>query len=230
MQEAALVPVMERGELSQFPAAAGVYAVYDSSNTLQYIGLSRKIAVSVANHMQQVPELVAGVKFTIVEDASREALTDAWKLWVEQAAESTGSIPPGNLPGESRFQSRAGKPAKPEIRLTAGKPITGITIDGLLDQVVKGNRVVAFIKGTRTQPQCGFSHKMLTLLNEARADFEVVNVLDEVHNPGLREAIKTYSQWPTIPQLYVKGEFVGGADITEQMSQSGELQQLLASK
>lgn len=57
------------------------------------------------------------------------------------------------------------------------------------------------MKGTRTQPQCGFSYKMLQLLNESKADFEVVNVLDDVHNPGLRDAIKTYSQWPTIPQV-----------------------------
>lgn len=70
---------------------------------------------------------------------------------------------------------------------------------------------------------------MLQILNENKADFEVVNVLDDVYNPGLREAIKTYSQWPTIPQLYVKGEFVGGADIVEKMNGAGELQQLLQS-
>lgn len=90
-------------------------------------------------------------------------------------------------------------------------------------------QVVAFIKGTRSQPQCGFSHKMLTILNESRTDYEVVNVLDEFHNPGLREAIKQYSQWPTIPQLYVSGEFVGGSDIVEEMQGNGELQQALSS-
>ena len=62
-------------------------------------------------------------------------------------------------------------------------------------------QVVAFVKGTRTQPQCGFSYKVLSTLNELGADYEVLNVLDEVHNPGLREAIKEYSQWPTIPQV-----------------------------
>ncbi len=172
-------------------------------------------------------------------------------------------------------------------------------------------QVVAFIKGTRTAPACGFSYKLLQILNETRVDFEVVNVLDEVYNPGLRDAIKSYSQWPTIPQvrlvfrlwcfttaarqvwvfacgaahscargadcasllkhhvdaldqqlalvhlavnmvsllwglrclkplhwlfllllllrlqLYVSSEFVGGADIVEQMAASGELVQLL---
>jgi len=156
-------------------------------------------------------------------------------------------------------------------------------------------QVVAFIKGTRTQPQCDFSYKVLTMLNEARAEYEVVNVLDERYNPGVREAIKSYSQWPTIPQvcellhpviwdgpselhggcgahcipkhtrpthfcpecccvilaasnrvvfwhykssvcslelyvvlqLYIKGEFVGGADIIEEMNEKGELKQML---
>ena len=62
-------------------------------------------------------------------------------------------------------------------------------------------QVVAFIKGTRTQPQCGFSHRVLTLLNESRLPYEVVNVLDDVYNPGVREEIKAFSQWPTIPQV-----------------------------
>lgn len=70
---------------------------------------------------------------------------------------------------------------------------------------------------------------MLTILNESRTDYEVVNVLDDFHNPGLREAIKQYSQWPTIPQLYVSGEFVGGSDIVEEMQGNGELQQALSS-
>lgn len=68
---------------------------------------------------------------------------------------------------------------------------------------------------------------MMSLLTEAGAPFDVVNVLDEVYNPGLREALKAYSQWPTIPQVYVGGEFVGGADILEELHQKGELQQLV---
>ena len=62
-------------------------------------------------------------------------------------------------------------------------------------------QVVAFVKGTRRQPQCGFSYKVLSMLNELGANYEVLNVLDETYNPGLREAIKEYSQWPTIPQV-----------------------------
>ena len=97
-----------------------------------------------------------------------------------------------------------------------------------MDQVVKGSRCVVFLKGTRTEPACGFSHKALTILTEvAGSDFEVVNVLDEIYNPGVRDAVKQYTQWPTIPQVFVGGEFVGGSDILEQMHGNGELRQML---
>jgi Grx4 family monothiol glutaredoxin len=115
-------------------------------------------------------------------------------------------------------------------RLTiAGKGIEDLTCDlkDLISMVVRNERVVAFIKGTRTQPQCGFSHQMLTLLNSSNVEYQVCNVLDEVYNPGLRDAIKEFSQWPTIPQLYVQGEFVGGSDIVNEMAENGELAKLL---
>lgn len=146
------------------------------------------------------------------------------------AVDATGEIPPGNAPGETAWQQRRPRAAKPELRLTPGKGIQDLTcpLSDLIDQVVKDCEVVAFIKGTRTQPQCGFSYKVLSILLEvAGQNFEVVNVLDDVYNPGVREAIKEYSQWPTIPQLYVRGEFVGGADIVEEMHTSGELKALV---
>jgi Grx4 family monothiol glutaredoxin len=115
------------------------------------------------------------------------------------------------------------------VKLTPGKGAEDLTCDikELIDMLVKNERIVAFVKGTRTQPQCGFSYQMLTTLNALKAEYEVVNVLDEVHNPGLREAIKEYSAWPTIPQLYIGGEFVGGADIVQDMAGNGELAKLI---
>lgn len=226
LKDTPATPVMEKGELVEFPEQPAVYAVYSKDNEVQYIGLTRKINVTVSNHLRDVPELTSSIKYEVLPDASRDALTGAWKAWMEETLSESGAVPPGNVQGETKWQSRAVRP-KADIKLTAGKAIN-VPIETLIDQVVKTNKVVAFVKGTRSAPQCGFSYKMLTILNDARTDYEVVNVLDDFHNPGLREAIKQYSQWPTIPQLYIGGEFIGGSDIVEQMQASGELQQMLA--
>lgn len=92
---------------------------------------------------------------------------------------------------------------------------------------IAGNDVVLFMKGTKEMPQCGFSMQVVHLLNHLGVDFEDINVLDSV---AVREGIKAYSNWPTIPQLYIKGEFVGGCDIVREMFQAGELQQMLSAK
>jgi monothiol glutaredoxin len=94
-----------------------------------------------------------------------------------------------------------------------------------IDQVVKNNRVVLFMKGTAQFPMCGFSGRAVQLLNACGvSDLKTVNVLED---DEIRQGIKHYANWPTIPQLYVDGEFVGGSDIMTEMFQSGELQQVL---
>jgi len=90
---------------------------------------------------------------------------------------------------------------------------------------VTSNDVVLFMKGTAQMPQCGFSSRVAGVLNYMGVDFKDVNVLED---PGLRDGIKSYSDWPTIPQLYVKGEFVGGCDIITEMTLSGELDELFS--
>ncbi|MBN9335131.1 Grx4 family monothiol glutaredoxin [Devosia sp.] len=94
-------------------------------------------------------------------------------------------------------------------------------INAFIDEKVKNNDVFLFMKGTPDFPQCGFSGQVVQILNYLGVEFDSANVLE---SPELRDGIKAYSNWPTIPQLYVKGEFVGGADITREMFQSGELQ------
>ena len=94
-----------------------------------------------------------------------------------------------------------------------------------IDQLVKSNDVVLFMKGTALFPQCGFSSRAIAILERLGVGYETVDVLQD---PEIRNGIKEYSDWPTIPQLYVKGEFVGGSDIMMEMYESGELQQLLA--
>lgn len=93
-------------------------------------------------------------------------------------------------------------------------------INAFIDDKVKNNDVFLFMKGTPDFPQCGFSGQVVQILNYLGVEFDSANVLA---NDELRDGIKTYSNWPTIPQLYVKGEFIGGADITREMFQSGEL-------
>ncbi|MEO5732280.1 MAG: Grx4 family monothiol glutaredoxin [Rubrivivax sp.] len=94
-----------------------------------------------------------------------------------------------------------------------------------IDDLVKNHRVVLFMKGTSQFPMCGFSGRAIQLLKASGAgEIKTFNVLED---DGVRQGIKDYAQWPTIPQLYVDGEFVGGSDIMMEMYESGELQQLL---
>ena len=96
-----------------------------------------------------------------------------------------------------------------------------------IDEAVKTNDVVLFMKGTPTFPQCGFSSTVVKILDVLGVEYVSSNVLED---HSVREGIKQYSDWPTIPQLYVKGEFVGGCDIVREMYESGELREFLAEK
>lgn len=93
-----------------------------------------------------------------------------------------------------------------------------------IDELVKADKVVLFMKGTRGAPQCGFSARVVEALDEYLPEYSTVNVLAD---PGVRDGVKEYSSWPTIPQLYVDGTFIGGCDIVTEMSQNGELAELL---
>ena len=93
-----------------------------------------------------------------------------------------------------------------------------------IDALVKTNDIVLFMKGSALFPQCGFSSRAVAILDHLEVPYETVDVLQDQE---IRQSIKEYSDWPTIPQLYVKGEFVGGSDIMMEMFESGELQQLL---
>ena len=93
-----------------------------------------------------------------------------------------------------------------------------------IDRIVKASPIVLFMKGSPLFPQCGFSSRAVAILNHLNAEFESVDVLQD---QGVRQGIKAYSDWPTIPQLYVGGEFVGGSDIMMEMYESGELAALV---
>lgn len=95
-----------------------------------------------------------------------------------------------------------------------------------IDELVKNNDVVLFMKGTTAMPMCGFSSTVVQILSQLNIPYKDVNVLID---PTLRQGVKDYTNWPTIPQLYVKGEFIGGCDIVREMFENGELQELLKS-
>lgn len=93
-----------------------------------------------------------------------------------------------------------------------------------IDQLINQDKIVVFMKGTKLMPQCGFSNNVVQILNTLGVSYETVNVLDD---PEVRQGIKEYSNWPTIPQVYVNGEFIGGSDVMIELYQNGELQQMV---
>lgn len=99
-----------------------------------------------------------------------------------------------------------------------------MSVEARIKNAVENNRVVLFMKGTPQFPQCGFSSRVVQILEACGTEFESVNVLSDME---VREGIKRYSNWPTIPQVYIDGEFVGGSDIMLSMYQNGELQKML---
>lgn len=233
-----VVDVMS-GELdvSSLPEEMGVYAVYNEDNNLQYIGLSRQIQKSVEAHakaigIQEVGSFISAVRCAEMPGQSKELLKETWEKWIKSHMDNGGEIPMGNLPenapgADPRWRNR-GPPAKPPLNLGG---IGGITTPmEALDAVtnaVKEHPVVLFMKGSPAMPQCGFSARSVGLLKEIGMPFESVDVLDDQNNPGVRDAVKEFGNWPTIPQLYVKGELMGGADIIREMYETGQLKQLM---
>lgn len=99
-----------------------------------------------------------------------------------------------------------------------------------LDALIKGHDIVLFMKGDADYPMCGFSNRAIQILKASGVDTSTLTTVNVLEDEAIRQGIKDYSRWPTIPQLYVRGEFIGGSDIMLEMYESGELQQLLAGK
>lgn len=99
-----------------------------------------------------------------------------------------------------------------------------------IDELVKSNEILLFMKGSASFPQCGFSGRAIEILKACGVDPSTLKTVNVLEDPEIRAGIKDYSNWPTIPQLYVRGEFIGGSDIMMEMYESGELQQALGTK
>ena len=113
---------------------------------------------------------------------------------------------------------------KPIIKKTVPEGMKDVL--ALIDKQVKENAIMLYMKGTPQRPQCGFSMQAVRILNAVGAEFSSVNVLEY---DSIREGVKIYSEWPTVPQLYIKGEFIGGCDIMTSMFKDGELEKVLKS-
>ncbi len=100
-----------------------------------------------------------------------------------------------------------------------------MSVENQIKELINNNKVVLFMKGSKTFPMCGFSGQVVHILNELECDYETVNILED---DELREGIKQFSNWPTLPQLYIDGEFVGGCDIITEIYESGELAKKLS--
>jgi monothiol glutaredoxin len=107
------------------------------------------------------------------------------------------------------------------------EPMSEQQVQDWIAKTIASNDVVLFMKGAKSAARCGFSHQVDQILQHLGVDYKDVDVLQDM---GIRDGIKSFSNWPTIPQLYIKGEFVGGCDIVREMFQQGELQQMLTDK
>ncbi|KAK4833565.1 hypothetical protein QYF36_007355 [Acer negundo] len=220
--ESVAVPSTAEEVTGKLPSESGVYAVYDGNDLLQFIGISRNIAASVFAHLKSVPELCSSIKVGVVADPDRSALTEAWKSWMEEHIKATGKVPPGNESGNTTWVRQPPRKKKPDLRLTPGRNVQlTVPLEELINKLVKENKVVAFIKGSRSAPLCGFSQRVIGILESEGVNYESVDVLDEEYNYGLRETLKKYSNWPTLPQIFVNGELVGGCDILSSMHEKG---------
>ena len=203
-----------------------MYAVYDIDETLQYIGLSRKIKASVKLHKFELPELCSSVCCKPVKHATTQELQIEWKKWMlEHLATNEGRLPHGNVQGNTLWSDRSTRTSKKNLTLTNGL-CTNLPDAEILEacrEVVKLHKTVVFIKGTRNEPECGFSNRVCRMLDDMLVEYESVDTLDEIHNHNLRNVLKQFGNWPTIPQVYHNGEFLGGHDILDELQKSGKL-------
>mmetsp|Transcript_14362 Transcript_14362/g.29408 ORF Transcript_14362/g.29408 Transcript_14362/m.29408 type:complete len:304 (-) Transcript_14362:480-1391(-) len=226
------VEIRETKELPQEWDAPGCYAVSDDTGAVQYVEMSGRVSASLMWHLSSLPpQQCFAARVKTWSQADPEQIEATARAWIEAVISETGAPPPGNNPrlAEARAwrerPTTGPPPGYDRPNLVLGKE--GCDILDRIRETVEQFPVVLFMKGSRQVPLCGFSARTVEILNGLKIDYQAVDVLDETKNQGLRQAIKDFSQWPTIPQLFVHGEFVGGADIVQEMSQTGELQSLL---
>lgn len=185
-----------------------------ASHSVQKSGCARSFGtVTCTRQRHQLPQAEAGPRLAISpyrgawSQGSRALFCSASRRWFS----TTG----GGKEEESDDDF------KPQRKAVSTNPDE---VSDLIRKQIESNNVMLYMKGTPSEPQCGFSAQVVRILHTQGVSFSSVNVLDY---PPIREGIKSFSEWPTIPQVFVKGEFVGGCDIMSQMHESGELETML---
>lgn len=212
----------------------GVYGVYSSDGTLQFVASTADVGVSMSGHKRviKVPELVHAVRMITVDNIEDAPLDKFAEAWVMSYHEAELPIPPGNTDEMPQWRD---EPISPDVYFSGviDAPTEEEKAKLEIENILANHKYVLFMKGTSNEPLCGFSKSVLeimsTHLDKEAGQFVCVDCLNAERNVGLREGIKSYSSWPTIPQLYVNGDFVGGADIVSEMNQNGELASMFKS-
>lgn len=217
-------------EVSEIPEhweRAGLYGIYSSEGVLQYVASTENVGENVRNHLRYVrdSERCHSIRMITVDSVEEAPLAQLAEQWVMTHGYQGPGFPPGN--SDEAPEWREEYSFKPDVYIDMDTPAEYVGAE--IKHLLRKHKVVLFMKGTREEPRCGYSLATLETLERVAGgdEFVCVDCLDEEKNPGLRQGIKNYSQWPTIPQLYVNGDFVGGCDIVTGMETSGELVTLI---
>lgn len=222
------------GALPEAWSLPGVYGIYDDAEVLMYVAAVHDVGSAIEVHRAVLPEEARSVRMMTVESEDEAPLGELAMNWVISHTQEGPGAPAGNLTdgGEAWRVSEeelAGTGLEAVYFKPGARDAAGVKQE--IMRLLRGYKVLLFMKGTRKSPQCGFSAATVDLLSRrlgGEDGFEVVDCLDDFRNPGLRDGIKNYSEWPTIPQVYINGDFVGGADLVQEMDASGELAKQLA--
>lgn len=238
IEDLPLERIPPRGEpLPEYWARAGIYGIYGADEELKYIAAVDDVAEAIDVHREVLGDenLVYATRMITVDSKDDAPLATLAYNWLVAHTQEGPGAPVGNTDLGSEWRIEPEKQEKQEeVKKETVKPVDGNVYfspdakeddaNDEISRIIEEHKVVLFMKGRRDGPRCGFSNSVVGILKKTLGDqFVCVDCLDASRNPGIRQGIKTFSDWPTIPQLYVDGNFMGGSDIVTSLHESGEL-------
>lgn len=228
VEQLPLERVPPKGPLPPQWGRPGVYGVYSSEGALQYVASALNVRTAIDGHrsiLRDADRVFAVRMITLEPGQDTDPIDQFAETWVHTHTNVTDP-PPGNCEEAPEWRE---EPEDVDVRFQLGAQEENANAEIL--RLLRRHRIILFMKGTSTAPKCGFSEQTLMILRREGAPEDVlkcVDCLDGDRNPGLREQIKLHAQWPTIPQLYINGDFVGGADIVKDLAETGNLRKMLS--